>query len=334
MRSERGGNLIDAVHSRRHDEDVPVTSPSPIERGGDHTARKRQQLLDYTRTHLVPHTSVFAVIAVGSVAAGLARADSDIDAVVFMDPLDLYVAPAEAIWRPDDDTYHSIFSTDPDLDGIQLDFTRLDLSTWRDPAHRWPEHTCAALADGWLVFDRSGQVSALLAERTSMSNERRRQILDEVLVAAAGLLRQDPGSVWASLPAAEAFDRLQTAYEELVRGLFAYNHKWRPWRGRALRSLSGLAYLPRALSDDLEGAVRTSGDGLEAYSARSRLLGLALDQLIDQLHQDDDYGPDAVSEAFIRLHDEPGRAWNIADWSINRTQPSKPGPARGTSWRP
>lgn len=302
-----------------------MTLPSPAEQGEGHSDRKRQQLLHYTRTHLVPHKSVSAVVAIGSVATGLARADFDIDAIIFMDPLDLYVAPAEAIWRPSDDTYRSIFSADPELvDGIQLDLTRLDLTIWRTRGHHWPEHTRAALADGWVTFDRTGQVSALLAERTSMSDQQRLQILDEVLVASAGLLRQDPDSAWDSLSPAEAFDRLQTAYEELVRGVFAYNRKWRPWRGRALRSLSRLGYVPRALGDDLEGAVRTAGDGPAAYSARARQLGLALDQLIDQLHCDEDYGPDAVSEAFRRLHDEPSRAWNIAEWSSNRRQPSKP----------
>ncbi|RYY06662.1 MAG: hypothetical protein EON55_22875 [Alphaproteobacteria bacterium] len=254
---------------------------SPAEPDGDPTGHKRQQLLHYTRTHLVPHRSVSAVVAVGSVAAGLARADSDIDATIFMEPIDLHVAPAEAIWRPRDNTYHSIFSAQPDLDdGIQLDFTRLDLATWRKAEHHWPEHTRAALADGWVAFDRTGEVSALLAERTSMSEQQRRQILDEVLVAAAGLLRQDSVHIWAVLGAAEAFDRLQTAYEELVRGVFAYNRKWQPWRGRALRSLSRLSYLPPALGDDLEGAVRSAGDGLTAYRARSEQLELVLDQLV------------------------------------------------------
>ena len=301
---------------------MPGTSPLPAEQRRGPTDRKRQQLLDYTRTHLEPHRSVCAVVAVGSVAAGLARADSDIDAVVFMDPLDVHVAPAEAIWRPADDTYHSIFSSDPDLsDGIQLDFTRLDLAIWRTPGHHWPEHTRAALADGWVAFDRTGEVGSLLAERTSMSGQQRRRILDEVLVAAAGLLRQDPVGAWASLGPAEAFDRLQTAYEEVVRGVFAYNRRWRPWRGRSLRSLARLDYLPSAIAADVEGAVRTAGDGVAACSARYRLLGSALDQLIDQLNHDDDYGPDAVSRAFRRLHDEPGRAWNIVEWSSNRTTP-------------
>lgn len=304
---------------------MSATSSSPERGGAGHTGHKRQQLLHYATTHLVPHQSVSAVVVVGSVAAGLARADSDIDAIIFMDPLDLHVAPAEAIWRPADDTYHSIFSDDPDLvDGIQLDFTRLDLTTWREPKHHWPEHTRAALADGWVAFDRTGEVSALLVERTSMSEQQRRQILDEVLVAAAGLLRPDPVSAWTILGPAETFDRLQTAYEELVRGLFAYNRKWRPWRGRALRSLTRLTYLPQAVADDLEGAVRTAGDDSTAYEARSRLLGLALDQLIDQLHRHDDYGPDAVSEAFRRLHDEPGRAWNVDEWSSNRARPPQP----------
>lgn len=304
------------------------TATSRAEQGSDHAGRKREQLLHYTRTHLVPHPSVSAVVAVGSVATGSARADSDIDAVVFMDPLDLHVAPAEAIWRPTDDTYHSIFSDDASLrlDGVQLDLTRLDLAAWRKPEHHWPEHTRAALADGWVAFDRTGLIRELIAQRTSMSDQQRRQILDSVLVSAAGLLRRDPVSTWSSLGPAEAFDRLQTAYEELVRGVFAYNLRWRPWRGRSLRSLSRLDYLPPALRSDPEGAVRTKGATIAAYRARSRLLGLTLDQLTNQLCRDGLYGSDAVSEAFIRLHDEPGRAWNIDEWSRNRTRLDEPSP--------
>jgi hypothetical protein len=307
---------------------VSETTTSTAEEGGSPAARKREQLLQYTRAHLAPHRSVSAVVAVGSVATGLARADSDIDAVVFMDPLDLHVAPAEAIWRPTDDTYHSIFDDDESLhlDGIQLDLTRLDLTVWRKPEHHWPEHLRAALADGWVAFDRTGRVSELIADRTSMSDQQRRQILDDVLVSAAGLLRRDPFSTWTTLGPAEAFDRLQAAYEELVRGVFASNRTWRPWRGRALRSLSRLDHLPPALRADPQGAVRTDGATVEAYRVRFRLLALIFDQLIDQLCRNGLYGPDAVSEAFIRLHDEPGRAWNIDEWSRNRTRLDEPNP--------
>jgi len=68
-------------------------TPASTSEHDHHTVRKREQLLRCPRTRLVPHASVAAVVAVGSVAADLARADPDIDAVVFMDPLDLHVAP-------------------------------------------------------------------------------------------------------------------------------------------------------------------------------------------------------------------------------------------------
>lgn len=73
------------------------------------------------------HPAVRAVVAVGSIATGVARPDSDIDAFVFMDPLDLYLVPAESIWRPADDTFHSIMVDDESLDrdSIQLDFHRV-----------------------------------------------------------------------------------------------------------------------------------------------------------------------------------------------------------------
>lgn len=46
----------------------------------------------------------------GSVATGAARADSDIELVLFMDPVNLHLVPAEAIWAPGTDTFHSIFA--------------------------------------------------------------------------------------------------------------------------------------------------------------------------------------------------------------------------------
>lgn len=87
------------------------------------------------------------VVATGSVAIGRARPGSDIAAVVFMDPLDLYISPAEFVWREADSTYHTIFSDDAELDrvGIQLDLHRLDLTTWQSPDFSWPEPVRAEL---------------------------------------------------------------------------------------------------------------------------------------------------------------------------------------------
>lgn len=122
-------------------------------------------------------------MAVGSVAVGRARPGSDIDAVVFMEPLDLYLCPAEFVWRPGDNTYHSILSGDPTLerDGIQLDLHWLDLADWRDQDHVWPEPHRAELADGWIAYDRTGEIRRLIEERTTMSPEQRLMIMDEVM---------------------------------------------------------------------------------------------------------------------------------------------------------
>lgn len=303
----------------RHTAQMAVT----VDRGREHTTRKRQQLVDYTLDHLALHQSVRGVVAIGSVATGLARADSDIDAVVFMEPLDLYLAPAESIWRPRDDTYHSIFADAPDLqtEGVQLDLHRLDLSTWRSQDHHWPEHLRSELADGWVAFDRTGEIEELIRGRTQMSEQQRLTILDQVLVEVARLLPQDCALTAAALGSDEAFDRLQAAYEALARGLFAYNYKWRPWRSRSLRSLLQLNYLPHVFRAETANAVRVRGDSTTAYNQRAVTLKEMLEMLLDRLRLDGRYGNDPVSEAFIRLHDEPGRAWNMGEWNRNRRRP-------------
>jgi len=33
-----------------------------------------------------------------------------------------------------------------------------------------------------------------------------------------------------------------------------------------------------------------------------------------------EYGDDVISEAFIRSHDEPGRAWNMDEWNARHRE--------------
>jgi predicted nucleotidyltransferase len=281
---------------------------------------KRNQLVEYTRDQLEPHMSVRAVVAIGSVATGQARSDSDIDAVVFMDPLDLYVAPAEAIWRPRDNSYHSIFADDASLEveGIQLDLHRLDLATWRSAAFVWPEHTRAELADGWVVFDRTGGMDQLILNRAMMSDADRVAVLDEVLVDVEGILPKYFEETWTLLGPAEAFDRLQGAWESLARGWFAYHRRWRPWRSRSLRGLLQLDDLPESLRSAPLTAVQSTDDAVGGYARRTQALQGLFHDLLGRLTADGTYGVDPVSEAFIRLHDEPGRAWNMDNWNSQR----------------
>ena len=73
------------------------------------TLQKRRDLTAFVQRVLAPEPAVQAVIAVGSVVIGRARPDSDIDVILFLDPYDAYIVPAEFIWCPADGSFHSIF---------------------------------------------------------------------------------------------------------------------------------------------------------------------------------------------------------------------------------
>lgn len=153
----------------------------------DALGRKRDQLVAFIDRKMAPHAAVQAIVAFGSVATGTARPDSDIDAYVFMEPLDAYLVPAESVWRERDDTFHSIFSDDSSLgeDGVQLDFHRVDLAVWREPDFAWPEHARAELADGWVAFDRHGAVAPLVTARTTYPDDARLHAIDEAVTFVA-----------------------------------------------------------------------------------------------------------------------------------------------------
>ena len=72
------------------------------------------------------------VVTVGSVATGQARESSDIDAIIFMHPVDRYILPTESIWCPWDDTFHGIFVSDQHIrnNGIHLDLSFRDTVEW------------------------------------------------------------------------------------------------------------------------------------------------------------------------------------------------------------
>lgn len=194
------------------------------------TVQKRQDLLAFIERELAPEPAVQAVIGIGSVASGLARSDSDIDAIVFLDPFYWYIVPAEFIWRPSDRSYHSIFSKEAGIEeGIQFDLARFSLSEWSDTSYEWPEERRADLQEGWVAYDRNGQVAELIATRTEYPDARRQARLDEAI-------------------------------------------NW-------------------------------------------------LDHHLADGTPEREYGTDPVSEAFIRSHDEPGRAWNMEEWSRRHALP-------------
>lgn len=280
------------------------------------TIQKRKDLMGFIERELMPEPAVQAVIGTGSIANGLARPDSDIDAIVFLDPYDLYVVPAESKWCPSDGSFHSIMEPAPEPGCLQLDFARFDLTQWSDPSFEWPEARCAELVDGWIAFDRFGKVAELIKDRTVFTDDIRTARLDHALVRLDQHLSEGGAeSRWENLGAAIAHDRLQAAYEHLVRALFAYNRRWHLWRDREMSSLLTLPWLPEGFEHRVLHASNAPALDYDGYLKRVETLrGLFLD-LTTRVIADGDYESNAVFEAFERTHNEPGRAWNMDEWN-------------------
>jgi hypothetical protein len=280
------------------------------------TLQKRRDLTAFVQRVLAPEPAVRAVIAIGSVATGRARPDSDIDAVLFLDPYDVFIVPAEFKWCPADGSFHSIFEDLRAQGAIQIDFFRLHLARWADPAYDWPEGRQAELAAGWTAFDRSGRASALIAERTAYTDEIRIARLDEAILWLEQHLADDrPSRNWETLGPIIAHDRLHAAYEYLVQGLFAYNYCWRPWRNRQMSALLALPWLPEQFADRVLPALNAPSLDEAGYRARVDALRGLVGVLVERLIRDGLYGSDPGGEAFVRSHDEPGRAWNMDEWN-------------------
>jgi predicted nucleotidyltransferase len=284
------------------------------------TVKKRQDLRAFTERVLIPEAAVQGVIGIGSIATGLARSDSDIDAVVFLDPFDAYIVPAEFLWNPAEGTFHSIFSEGTE-ESLQFDFLRLDMAQWADPSYPWPEARCAELCEGWPAFDRGGRVAALVAARTAYTDAIRTAKLDEAIVWLDQHFSWDgPQRRWHNLGPVIAHDRLQAAYSYLVQGLFAYNRHWRPWRNREMGYLLALPWLPERFADRVLDALNAPAPDYAGYLTRARTLQAMFQALVRRLVDDGDYGEDAIGEAFIRSHDEPGRAWNMDEWNAKHRE--------------
>lgn len=199
---------------------------------------------------------------------------------------------------------------------MQFDFARFELAQWTDPSFEWPEGRCAELHEGWIAFDRSGQVAKLIAMRTAYTDEIRTAKLDEAITWLDQHLSGDgPQRRWDSLGPVIAHDRLQAAYAYLIQALFAYNRRWHPWRNREMSSLLALPWLPEGFANRVLGALSTSSPEYAGYLTRADSLRGLFQDLINRLVTDGQYGDDVISEAFIRGHNEPGRAWNMDEWN-------------------
>jgi kanamycin nucleotidyltransferase len=293
------------------------------------TQHKRQAFLQFVERVLEPEPCVQGVIVTGSLASGTARPDSDIDAILFYDPYDPYIVPAEFRWRTSDGSFHNPFTSDPAVqaDSLQLDFDRLQLAPGLGAD--WLDGRRAELAGGWLAFDREGRLEALLPEWTRYPEALRQTRLDVSLTwidQHLGLAEIDdppidwPQVRWDSLGPLVAHDRLSAAYDYLVEALFAANRRWRTWRNREMTALLRLPWLPPDCAARLPQAVLGGALDYEAYLRRvAALKSLTLD-LLAHLQSSGDYGSQPFSEAFIRQYEEPGRAWNMDAWNAEHAR--------------
>lgn len=278
------------------------------------TEQKRKQLQQFIEDVLAGETAVKGVVAIGSMATGHMTPQSDIDAVIFLDPFDYYIVPAEAIWQPDEDTFYSIFNKQ--VNGIPVDFARLNWQQWADPDFVWPEGRKAELSMGWIAYDPDGAVKNLIAQRTAYPDELRLERLDEAIVwLDQHLNNETPQQIWQTLGPVIAHDRLEAAYHFLVQALFAYNRQWQPWRNREMQTLLKLAWLPH----EFEGRVLTAANAPnlenDGYMARVQALSDLFADLLSQLVANGDYSNTPIDQAFIRSSEEPGRAWNMDEWN-------------------
>ncbi len=286
------------------------------------TQEKRTRFLQFMDKVLRPETAVQAAVGIGSIATGHMRPDSDIDIILFLEPFDLYIVPAEAIWLEADDSFHSIFSEDEAIQqqGLQLDFMRYDWQQWRDPSFAWPEERLSELAVGWIAYDRRGEFKQQVQQRSAYPDAVRQARLDEAISWLDQHLGWDsPQKNWQALGPAIAHDRLHAAYHYLVDGLFAYNRRWRIWRNRQMSGLLQLPWLPSGLADDILLVANAPGLDYTGYTTRVDKLTFYFEAFQQRLIADGDY-VQPVDEAFIRSSEEPGRAWNMADWNTKRQE--------------
>jgi hypothetical protein len=238
---------------------------------------KLRQLELFVSRICEPEECIQAVMAIGSVAAGRAGPESDIDAIIFMDPLDLYAVPAESVWSPDDGSFHGIFSPEARHPIPCSSIFCGSLGLWQATGFEWPEPRLAELASGKVVFDRHGAVGELIQKRSHYAEKTQRQKLDEAVTWLDQLLAGDTcAETWSRYGPAIALDRLNSAYDWLVQALFALNRRWRPWRNREMSTLIELAWLPADFHEQALVAAAGSGHDRTGYEDRVHALDALL----------------------------------------------------------
>lgn len=253
-----------------------------------------------------------AALIVGSVAHGEATSDSDVDCVLVFDDLDEAMVPAEFVWVPATDAYHTIFEVEAcEVGGIQIDANRVALDDLR--RQEWPEGFKHDLAHALVLYDRHQAVAEVIQERVAYPESLRLSRIRDHVGRAAYYLEERRLLGWLERGGiAGAHDQLTAAFEELIQLLHAYNGEWLPWRYRWMVSAQRLSWLP----DDypqraVEVTSRIEANKDSVLTRRSEI-GSLLDDILDRLHSEGlSARPDG---AFIAAHPGLGYAHNFDAW--------------------
>jgi hypothetical protein len=253
-----------------------------------------------------------AALIVGSIAHGEARSDSDVDCVLVFDRMDEAIVPAEFVWVPATDAYHTIFEVEAsDVGGIQIDAKRIALDdVWRQ---EWPEGFKHELAHALVLYDRDQSIATILTQRLAYPEPLRVSRIRDHVGQAAYYLEEWRLLGWMDRGGIEsAHDHLTAAFEEIVQLLHAYNRKWLPWRYRWLVSARRLSWLPDDFAQRSAAIAGQVAATRESLLERRREISVMLDDILDRLRSEGLLAD--ADAAFIAAHPGLGYAHNFAAW--------------------
>jgi predicted nucleotidyltransferase len=266
----------------------------------------------FVRCKLEVWPEFVAALIVGSVAHGEARPDSDVDCVLVFDKLDEAIVPAEFVWVPATDAYHTIFEVEAsDVGGIQIDAKRVALDDLR--RQEWPEGFKHELAHALVLYDRHQSLAELLKKRVAYPESVRLSRIRDHVGWAEYYLAEWRLLGWIDRGGIEgAHDQLTAAFEELIQLLHAYNREWLPWRYRWMVSAQRLSWLPDNYPQRAAEITSRVSANKESVLKRRSEISSVLDDTLDRLQSEGLLaGPD---EAFIAAHPGLGYAHTFDAW--------------------
>lgn len=253
-----------------------------------------------------------AALIVGSVAHGEARPDSDVDCIFIFDHMNHAIVPAEFVWNPESDTYHTIFEIEAtEVNGIQVDADRVELEEFMN--RDWSEDLKHDLSHALVIYDRFDTVAPAINARLKYPDSLRFSRVQHHLLWAAYHLEEWRLSGWLSRGGLEsAHDQITAALEEIIQLLHAYNREWLPPRYRWIVSAQNLDWLPDTFAKSVVEVITHVTPDPQSLLKRQRTLNSILDSIRGQLEFDGLLA--SPVEAFVASHPDLGYAHNFDDW--------------------